>query len=58
MYCEKCKLEKAESESCENADCTLPFTKPTEFDIESLDPAERSWYYDGAGVKRRKPSNE
>jgi hypothetical protein len=24
------------------------------FDIESLDPAERTWYYDGDGTKRRK----
>jgi len=24
------------------------------FDIESLDPAERSWYYDGDGTKRSK----
>jgi hypothetical protein len=25
-----------------------------EFDIESLDPDERSWYYDGDGKKRLK----
>jgi hypothetical protein len=24
------------------------------FDIESLDPAERTWYYDGDGTKRKK----
>lgn len=24
------------------------------FDIESLDPAEKSWYYDGDGTKRKK----
>jgi ribosomal protein L37E len=24
------------------------------FDVESLDPDERSWYYDGDGTKRRK----
>lgn len=24
------------------------------FELESLDPAERSWYYDEYGVKRRK----
>jgi hypothetical protein len=24
------------------------------FDIEDLDPAKRSWYYDGYGVKRKK----
>jgi hypothetical protein len=28
----------------------------TDFDIESLDPDERSWYYDGHGVKRKKES--
>jgi len=26
----------------------------SKFDIESLDPAERSWYYDGDGTKRKK----
>jgi hypothetical protein len=26
----------------------------SEFDVESLDPAERSWYYDGDGTKRKK----
>ena len=25
-----------------------------DFDIESLDPDERSWYYDGNGTKRKK----
>lgn len=25
-----------------------------DFDIESLDPDERSWYYDGDGTKRKK----
>ena len=25
-----------------------------DFEIESLDPAERSWYYDGDGTKRKK----
>jgi len=28
--------------------------KGQDFDIESLDPDERSWYYDGYGVKRKK----
>jgi len=27
------------------------------FDIESLDPDERSWYYDGDGTKRLKEEN-
>ena len=26
----------------------------SDFEIESLDPAERSWYYDGDGTKRPK----
>jgi len=26
----------------------------TDFDIESLDPDKRSWYYDDTGVKRKK----
>lgn len=29
-------------------------TSAGQFDIESLDPDERSWYYDGDGTKRRK----
>ena len=28
--------------------------RDTEFDIESLDPDKRSWYYDGDGTKRKK----
>jgi hypothetical protein len=28
--------------------------RDAEFEIESLDPAERSWYYDGDGTKRPK----
>lgn len=28
--------------------------KDQDFDIESLDPDERSWYYDGYGTKRKK----
>jgi hypothetical protein len=26
----------------------------SDFEIESLDPAERSWYYDGDGTRRPK----
>jgi len=26
----------------------------SDFEIESLDPAERSWYYDGDGTRRKK----
>lgn len=27
---------------------------PEKFDVESLDPDKRSWYYDGDGTKRKK----
>lgn len=39
-----------------NDDGTTYIQKKNErdFDIESLDPDERSWYYDGYGVKRKK----
>ena len=39
-----------------NDDGTTYVQKKNErdFDIESLDPDERSWYYDGYGVKRKK----
>ena len=30
------------------------FEQLVDFEIESLDPAERSWYYDGDGTKRLK----
>lgn len=30
------------------------FKQLVDFEIESLDPAERSWYYDGDGTKRLK----
>jgi hypothetical protein len=30
------------------------FEELSKFDIESLDPDERSWYYDGDGTKRLK----
>lgn len=30
------------------------FSELAEFDIESLDPDKRSWYYDGDGTKRKK----
>ena len=29
-----------------------------EFELESLDPDERSWYYDDHGIKRRKEKEE
>lgn len=39
-----------------NDDGTTYVQKKNErdFDVESLDPDERSWYYDGYGVKRKK----
>jgi len=49
---------------CPQVDCPVQFktttswqtynTSGTSFDIESLDPAERTWYYDGDGNKRKK----
>ena len=32
--------------------------KNDEFELESLDPDERSWYYDDHGIKRRKEKEE
>ena len=29
-------------------------SRESRFEIESLDPAERSWYYDGDGTQRLK----
>jgi hypothetical protein len=34
------------------------FEELTDFEIESLDPAERSWYYDGDGTKRPKSQED
>ena len=44
--------------SLQDDGCTLKLfiNKKAEFDIESLDPEERSWYYDGDGTKRKKTS--
>lgn len=28
--------------------------RPVDFDVESLDPGERTWYYDGYGKKKLK----
>ena len=47
---------------CPSQDCPVQVkvswqtynTSGVSFDIESLDPAERSWYYDGDGTKRSK----
>lgn len=42
---------KTEAELQETAD---RLKQLSDFEIESLDPAERSWYYDGDGTKRKK----
>jgi hypothetical protein len=34
------------------------FEELADFEIESLDPAERSWYYDGDGTKRPKSQSD
>jgi hypothetical protein len=34
------------------------FEQLVEFEIESLDPAERSWYYDGDGTRRPKSQED
>lgn len=38
----------------DNGDGTFSIQKVPEFDVESLDPDERSWYYDGDGTIRKK----
>jgi hypothetical protein len=40
-----------ESELRQTAD---RFSELSTFEIESLDPDKRSWYYDGDGTKRKK----
>jgi len=32
--------------------------KPEDFELESLDPDERSWYYDDDGTKRKKEKTQ
>lgn len=47
---------------CPSQDCPVQvkvgsqtyITSTTSYDIESLDPDQRSWYYDGDGIKRKK----
>ena len=58
MYCNKCKREEGSIFTCEDDACALmpKLIKTDFFDIESLDPDERSWYYDGDGTKRKKDS--
>ena len=45
--------EKAEYFAKLNAETNKKLGKE-EFELESLDPDERSWYYDDHGIKRRK----
>ena len=62
--CSKCGMEwkGVMGYVCPRNDCPVQVkvtsqtynTSTTSFDIESLDPAERSWYYDGDGTKRSK----
>jgi hypothetical protein len=64
--CSKCGMKwgGAMGYNCYLSDCPvqLKVTSQTynvsyttgSFDIESLDPAERTWYYDGDGNKRKK----
>ena len=52
---ELCKFPPAMTEHLKEAAKKF---RDTEFDIESLDPAERSWYYDGDGNKRPKGQSD
>jgi len=61
--CVKCgmKWEGAMGYVCASSDCPVQFkvtsqisTSTSNFDIESPDPDQRTWYYDGDGTKRRK----
>lgn len=62
--CSKCGMEwkGVMGYACSDMNCPTQVrvtsqtynTSTTSFDIESLDPAERSWYYDGDGTKRSK----
>tara|TARA_R110000868_G_scaffold164820_3_gene397751 strand:- start:839 stop:1102 length:264 start_codon:yes stop_codon:yes gene_type:complete len=36
------------------ADMIQEALRPTDFDVEDIDPSKRSWYYDGYGKKRPK----
>ena len=45
---------------CPSSDCPMQFKVTSQtyntsnFGVESLDPDQRTWYYDGDGTKRRK----
>ena len=62
--CSKCGMEwkGVMGYVCSSQDCPVQVkvgwqtynTIDVSYDIESLDPAKRSWYYDGDGTKRSK----
>jgi hypothetical protein len=61
--CLKCHMvwDGVMSYYCADMDCphkttaySISTTASTLFDVESLDPDQRTWYYDGDGTKRRK----
>lgn len=62
--CSQCGVEwiGAMGYVCTRSDCVMQFkatwssnsTSAKAFDVESLDPDQRTWYYDGDGTKRRK----
>lgn len=61
LHCRRCG--KVELVGCFDTDCQIQLNlfpsniiTPTSniFEVESLDPAKRTWYYDGNGTKRKK----
>jgi phage major head subunit gpT-like protein len=61
LPCSRC--EKVELLGCFDTDCPVQLnlfssniTTPISniFEVESLDPDKRTWYYDGNGTKRKK----
>ena len=62
VTCSVCGMvwEGVMSYTCMNSNCpvqlqTTSLSNTTgQFEVESLDPAERSWYYDGDGTRRKK----
>ena len=64
--CSKCgmKWQGVMGYVCAQSDCPVQLkvtsqtynvsTSTSDFNIESLDPDQRTWYYDGDGTKRRK----
>lgn len=62
--CSKCGVDwdGAMGYACTRSDCVMQFkatwsfnsTSAKAFDVESLDPDQRTWYYDGDGTKRKK----